>query len=92
MHLLVILIRLYKNASIGDFDQAVKFLKNIPQDALVYAQAQIKLNEYTQKQRVLADNQRVASAKRTNLSVLKNSAARIEYFQGVNYLQEVNIR
>ncbi|QMS92467.1 serine/threonine protein kinase [Nostoc edaphicum CCNP1411] len=82
----------YKKASIGDFNRAVKFLRNIPQDTLVYAQAQIKLNEYTQKQRVLADNQKVASVKRINSSIPKNSATRIEYFQGVNYLQEVNIR
>ncbi|MEH1969619.1 serine/threonine-protein kinase [Nostoc sp.] len=82
----------YKKASIGDFERAVKFLRNIPEDTLVYAQAQVKLNEYTQKQRLLADNQRVASAKRTNSFVSKNSATRIEYLQGVNYLQEVNIR
>ncbi|MEH2148014.1 serine/threonine-protein kinase [Nostoc sp.] len=82
----------YRKASIGDFDRAVKFLKNIPQDTLVFAQAQVKLNEYTQKQRVLADNQKVASAKKTNSSTLKNSVPRIEYLQGGNYLQEVNIR
>ncbi|MEH1799295.1 MAG: serine/threonine-protein kinase [Nostoc sp.] len=82
----------YRKASIGDFDRAVKFLKNIPQDTLVFAQAQVKLNEYTQKQRVLADNQKVASAKKTNSPTPKNSVPRIEYLQGVNYLQEVNIR
>ncbi|MBN3959588.1 serine/threonine-protein kinase [Nostoc sp. NMS8] len=82
----------YKKASIGDFDLALKFLKKIPQDTLVYAQAQVKLNEYTQKQRVTDDNQKVAFAKRTNSSFSKNSSTRIEYLQGVNYLQEVNIR
>ena len=82
----------YKKASIGDFDLALKFLQNIPNDTLVYAQAQVKLNEYTQKQRLLADYQKVASAKRTNSFVSKNSATKIEYLQGVNYLQEVNIR
>ncbi|MEH1922334.1 serine/threonine-protein kinase [Nostoc sp.] len=82
----------YKKAYIGDFDLALKFLKKIPQDTLVYAQAQVKLNEYTQKQRVTDDNQKVAFAKRTNSSFSKNSATRIEYLQGVNYLQEVNIR
>ncbi|MEH2375083.1 serine/threonine-protein kinase [Nostoc sp.] len=82
----------YKQASIGDFDRAVKLLRNIPQDTLVYAQAQVKLNEYTQKQRVLADNQKVAFAKRTNLFVPKNSVTKVEYLQGANYLQEVNIR
>ncbi|MEH1777829.1 MAG: serine/threonine-protein kinase [Nostoc sp.] len=82
----------YKKASIGDFNLALKLLHNIPQDTLVYAQAQVKLNEYTQKQRMMPDNQKVAFAKRTNLFVPKNSATRIEYFQGGNYLQEVNIR
>lgn len=82
----------YKKASIGDFDRAVKFLRNIPQDTLVYAQAQVKLNEYTQKQRLLADNQKVASAKRTNSFISKKSANKIEYLQVGNYLQEVNIR
>ncbi|MEH2409252.1 serine/threonine-protein kinase [Nostoc sp.] len=82
----------YKQASIGDFDRAVKFLRNIPNDTLVYAQAQVKLNEYTQKQRVRTDNQKVASAKRTNSFVPKNLITRVEYLQGANYLQEVNIR
>ncbi|MEH2057757.1 MAG: serine/threonine-protein kinase [Nostoc sp.] len=82
----------YKKASIGDFDRAVKFLKNIPQDTLVYAQAQVKLNEYTQKQRVLTDYQKIAYAKRINSFVPKKSVTKVESFQGVNYLQEVNIR
>ncbi|MEH2012524.1 serine/threonine-protein kinase [Nostoc sp.] len=82
----------YKKASIGDFDLALKFLQNIPNDTLVYAQAQVKLNEYTQKQRLVADYQKVAFAKRTNSFASKNSATKIEYLQGVNYLQEVNIR
>ncbi|MDZ8065543.1 MAG: protein kinase [Nostoc sp. DedQUE08] len=82
----------YKKASIGDFDRAVKFLRNIPNDTLVYAQAQAKLNEYTQKQRVVADYQKIASAKRTNLFVPKKSVTKIESLQEVNYLQEVNIR
>jgi serine/threonine protein kinase len=82
----------YKQASIGDFNRAVKFLRNIPNDTLVYAQAQIKLNEYTRKQRVLGEHQKVASAKRTNSFVSKKSATRVEYLQEVSYLQEVNIR
>ncbi|MCC5643601.1 serine/threonine protein kinase [Nostoc sp. CHAB 5824] len=82
----------YKKAFVGDFEQAVKYLRNIPNDTLVYAQAQVKLNEYTQKQRLLADNQKIASAKRTNSFIPKNSVTKIEYIQGANYLQEVNIR
>ncbi|WP_375505382.1 protein kinase [uncultured Nostoc sp.] len=82
----------YKQALVGDFDQAVKFLRNIPNDTLVYAQAQVKLNEYTQKQGLRNDYQKVASVKRKNSFLSKNSATNIEYIQKVNYLQEVNIR
>ncbi|MDZ8106138.1 MAG: serine/threonine-protein kinase [Nostoc sp. DedQUE12a] len=82
----------YKQASLGNFDSAVKLLKNIPSDALVYAEAQVKLNEYTRKQRVLVEHQKVASGKRINSFVPKNSDTKIKYLQGVNYLQEVNIR
>ncbi|MBD2246249.1 serine/threonine-protein kinase [Nostoc sp. FACHB-888] len=82
----------YKQAFVGDFDQAIKFLQNIPNDTLVYAQAQVKLNEYTQKQRLRTDYQKIVSAKRTDSFVSKNSAIKIEYLQGENYLQEVNIR
>ncbi|MEH1838089.1 MAG: serine/threonine-protein kinase [Nostoc sp.] len=82
----------YKQAFVGDFDQAVKFLLNIPNDTLVYAQAQVKLNEYTQKKRLIADYQKVTSAKIKNSFVIKNSANNIEYFKKENYLHEVNIR
>jgi len=51
----------YKKAFIGDFNSAVKLLRNIPKDTLVYAQAQVKLNEYIQKQRLVAEHQKVAS-------------------------------
>ncbi|MEH2287276.1 serine/threonine-protein kinase [Nostoc sp.] len=81
-----------KQASIGDFDRAVKFLKNIPQDTLVYTQAQVKLNEYTQKQRLLTNNQNIASGKKTNFFLPKNLITKVKYFPEVNYLQEVNIR
>ncbi|WP_392533904.1 protein kinase [Nostoc sp. C117] len=82
----------YNQASIGDFDRAVKLLRNIPKDTLVYAEAQVKLNEYSRKQRLLAEHQKVASTKITNSFIPKNSDNRIQYLQGVNYLQEVNIR
>ncbi|MDZ8223171.1 serine/threonine-protein kinase [Nostoc sp. ChiVER01] len=82
----------YKQAFVGDFDQAVKFLRKIPNDTLVYAQAQVKLNEYTQKQQLLTNYQSVASVKRKDSFFSKNSATNIEYIQGGNYLQEVNIR
>jgi serine/threonine protein kinase/sRNA-binding regulator protein Hfq len=62
----------YHQASIGNFDRAVKLLKNIPKDTLVYAEAEVKLNEYTRKQRVLAEHRKVVSVKRTNSSLPKN--------------------
>ncbi|RCJ23142.1 serine/threonine protein kinase [Nostoc sp. ATCC 43529] len=74
----------YHQASLGNFDSAVKLLKNIPSDALVYAEAQVKLNEYTQK--------KIASVKRKNLSVSRNSDTKIQYFQLENQLQQLNIR
>ncbi|MDF5709772.1 MAG: serine/threonine-protein kinase [Nostoc sp. S4] len=82
----------YNQASIGDFNSAIKLLKSIPNDTLVSAEAQLKLNEYTRKQRVLAEHQKVASAKKANSFVSKSLDTRIEYVQGGNYLQEVNIR
>ncbi|MEH1874588.1 serine/threonine-protein kinase [Nostoc sp.] len=82
----------YKQAFVGDFDHAVKFLRNIPNDTLVYAQAQVKVNEYTQKQRLLIDYQKVASAKIKNSFTSKKSTPNIQYIQTEKYLQEVNIR
>jgi hypothetical protein len=66
---------------VGDFEQAIKFLRNIPNDTLVYAQAQVKLNEYTQKQRLRTDYQKVASAKRTDSFVLKTQVLRLNIFR-----------
>lgn len=42
----------YNKAAVGEFANAVKFLQKIPKNTPVYAQAQIKLNEYAQKQRL----------------------------------------
>ncbi|MBE9051960.1 serine/threonine protein kinase [Nostocales cyanobacterium LEGE 11386] len=77
-----------KKASMGDFNGAVQFLRKIPQDTSVYAQAQEKLNEYTQKQRLKSQSQNIA----LNSFVPTNSTTRIENFQIENHLQEVNIR
>ncbi|MEH2324591.1 MAG: serine/threonine-protein kinase [Nostoc sp.] len=82
----------YKQAFVGDFDHAVKFLQNIPNDTLVYAQAQVKLNEYTQKQRLLIDYQKVASAQIKSSFISKKSTPNIQYIQVEKYLLEVNIR
>ncbi|MBW4616112.1 MAG: serine/threonine protein kinase [Desmonostoc vinosum HA7617-LM4] len=47
-------------ASIGNFDSAIKFLRQVPKNTPVYAQAQVKLHEYTQKQHLLSTGQKVA--------------------------------
>ncbi|MBU7585297.1 MAG: protein kinase [Nostoc sp. TH1S01] len=78
----------YKKAAFGDFDGAVKFLRQIPKDTKVYAQAQTKLQEYTQKQRWQTRSQDVAFdivSPKQNTSKLINSHLE-------NELQEVNIR
>ncbi|MEA5568620.1 serine/threonine-protein kinase [Anabaena sp. UHCC 0399] len=46
-----------KQALAGNFDHAVNFLRKIPKDTPVYAQAQVKLNEYSQKLRPQNQNQ-----------------------------------
>jgi len=78
----------YKKAAFGDFDSAVRFLRQIPKNTKVYAQAQTKLQEYTQKQLWQTQNQNLAfdiASPKKNTSKLINSD-----FE--NQLQEVNIR
>ncbi|NDJ23460.1 protein kinase [Nostoc sp. B(2019)] len=89
--------RAYKQASISDFNGAVKFLGKIPKDTPVYAQAQVKLNEYTQKQRLLAKSEKMqlrtfSSIQRKSSLVSNNSGTRMEKLQVGSNLQEVNIR
>ena len=86
-----------KRAAVGDFNSAVKFLRQIPKNTLVYAQAQVKLNEYTQKQRLKIQSQKVAlgkvaAANKKNSLVSNNSAKSMANSQPSNDLQEVNIR
>ncbi|MBD2439482.1 serine/threonine-protein kinase [Nostoc sp. FACHB-110] len=78
----------YKKAAFGDFDGAVKFLRQIPKDTTVYAQAQTKLQEYTQKQRWQTQSQNLA------LSVVspKQNSSRLINSNFETQLQEVNIR
>ncbi|WP_414574721.1 protein kinase domain-containing protein [Anabaena sp. CCY 9402-a] len=49
-----------KQALAGNFDHAVNFLRKIPKDTPVYAQAQVKLNEYSQKLRPQNQSQNLA--------------------------------
>jgi len=84
-------------ASIGDFDGAMQYLSKISKNTQVYAQAQVKLNEYTQKQRLLAKGQKLplrtsSSAQIKSPLISTNSATMMQNFQSENNLQEVNVR
>ncbi|MBD2387693.1 serine/threonine-protein kinase [Cylindrospermum sp. FACHB-282] len=87
----------HKKASAGEFSSAIQFLSMIPKDTSVYAQAQIKLNEYTQ-QRLLAEAESIARFKmiptppKSNSFVPSNSDSMNDNFPMENSLQEVNIR
>jgi serine/threonine protein kinase len=78
----------YKKAAFGDFDSAVQYLRKIPKDTTVYAQAQTKLQEYTQKQRWQTQSQNFA------LSIVpaKQNSNRFVNSHFEAHLQEVNIR
>jgi serine/threonine protein kinase len=58
-----------KKASMGDFHGAVKFLRKVPKNTSVYAEAQAKLNQYTQKQRgqIYSKNMAVSNTRKSNL-------------------------
>ena len=57
----------YNKAAEGDFDGAVEFLQQVPQGTPIYAQAQAKLIEYTQKQRLQADKTPSDDTRRSQL-------------------------
>jgi serine/threonine protein kinase len=80
-----------KQALVGNFDHAVEFLRKIPEDTPVYAQAQLKLNEYSQKLRPQNQSQKLAyglfSSTQNPQSVMSRKNIPPE-----NYLQEVNIQ
>ncbi|AFZ24472.1 serine/threonine protein kinase [Cylindrospermum stagnale PCC 7417] len=88
----------YQKASVGNFDDAIKFIHKISKNTSVYAQAQIKLNEYTQKQRLRTEAQNIAILKmvpsppKQDSFVRSNSANRNQTLPIENYLEEVNIR
>lgn len=86
----------YNLAYVGQFADALEFLNQIPQDTPVYAQAQIKIPEYTQKQRQSQHKDAVFS-KLYNSSIegkfnqQRSSTATVSYFDVDNHLEEVNI-
>ena len=90
----------YNLAAKRDFDSAVKFLQQVPKDTPVYQTAQVKLIEYNNKQRLIAEDQKMASPKMATSIVQKiterlmnqsSVLSRKSYDPG-NELQEVNIK
>jgi type II secretory pathway pseudopilin PulG len=88
----------YNKASIGDFFGAIKLLKKVPEDTAAYEQAQIKLQEYSQKLRLRHQQQEAAIlkivpiSKRNHAPHQKNTIQPQLSLQSEDYLQEVNIR
>lgn len=94
-----LLQKAYNKASEHDFVGAVQFLQQVPKDTPIYATAQVKLLEYTQKQRAQAEGQKIASLKLTNTSldmvqpfIDSSSTKSLQNFDLGNELHEVNIR
>ncbi len=79
----------YNKAEIGEFETAVKFLQQVPENSSVYATAKAKLEEYTQKQRLQTKNQKVAPSK--VIAAISKETSMRESFDPSTLLQEVNI-
>ena len=95
-----LLQKAYDLAAKQDFDNAVKFLQQVPKDTPVYQTAQIKLIEYSSKQHQVAEDQKMGSKKMassvvqkiTERLINKSSAVTMKSFDAGNELQEVNIK
>jgi serine/threonine protein kinase len=64
----------YNKAAEGDFYGAVEFLQKVPPGTSIYAQAQAKLVEYTQKQRLQAEKSPNDDNRRSQLPQLEKVA------------------
>jgi serine/threonine protein kinase len=96
----------YQKAEARDFNTAVKLLQQVPKDTPIYATAQAKVIEYSQKQRLQGDGQKIASltpisdkvsrsevqTKSTLTPFIRSTATSLQDLQPGNYMQEVNIR
>jgi serine/threonine protein kinase len=98
-----LLQKAYNKAENRNFDDAVKYLEQIPQETTVYAIAQAKLIEYNQKQRIVAEGGKVtpssiakAIAPDENVGesfIRSSSSTKLQDFDlGNELLGEVNIR
>lgn len=98
-----ILQQAYKKATNQEFEAAVKYLQQIPEDTSVYATAQAKLIEYTQKQR-FATKEEVAMSTVQTSNITRNqtstnnsfingaSTTRLQDLHPGDFMHEVNIR
>jgi hypothetical protein len=89
------LYQAHNQASVGDFFGAIKLLERVPKDADVYAQARVKLQEYSQKLCLRNQQQELATLKTLemqNTPTNKHALERRVFLQPEDYLQEVNIR
>ncbi|QJB43309.1 serine/threonine-protein kinase [Dolichospermum flos-aquae] len=87
------LYQAHNQASIGNFFAAIKLLERVPKDAEVYAQARVKLEEYSHKLRLRNQQQELAILKTVPLAERQNTPIqRRVSLQPEDYLQEVNIR
>ncbi len=89
----------YNQAELGKFDTAIQFLEKIPESTPAYAQAQIKLAEYSGKKRFIARLDKAAASEiksaieeNTGSFIDTKTTTRIQDFQMGTYLQEVNIQ
>lgn len=98
-----LLQKAFNKAENRNFDDAVKYLEQIPQETTVYAIAQAKLIEYNQKQRIIAEGSKLkpsSIAKATEPDengdesfIRSSSSTKLQDFQlGNEFLTEVNIR
>ncbi|WP_017652629.1 serine/threonine-protein kinase [Fortiea contorta] len=87
----------YNQAFVGNFDSAIKFLHEIPENTPAYSQAQVKLAEYTEKQQQsqgqnVALSKAISASKKNNLQIRHTLTSHVESLNAVDDLQEVNIQ
>ncbi|MBF2006173.1 MAG: serine/threonine protein kinase [Chlorogloeopsis fritschii C42_A2020_084] len=86
----------YRQAAVSKFEAAIEFLQQIPKNTSVYATAQVKLIEYTHKQHLQAEAQKLAKSKMPSAvkiqEVINRSRtnANLQSFAPESDLQEVN--
>ncbi|AKG20012.1 serine/threonine-protein kinase [Calothrix sp. 336/3] len=89
----------YNKAASRDFAAASQYLQQIPKNSSVYATAQNKLREYTNKQGVAKQNQTEESltserqiTPSTSAFIKSHTSTSLKSFDPGNYMREVNIQ